>query len=389
MRAIQETANAFDCATQLDADKIKAILNDPSDSVSKLKYVLRYLGIHSWKGTKASELKAILDAGLGLFLFYETNPTHDYYFTYKRGLQDCVDAMQNMEALNAPKGKQVAVIFTVDEGTRDFADVLTYFQAIKKEMKDYLVYSYADYDVTEYLQKHNACDGYIQTYAWSGGKIADNLIALQFKNGQNLGGVNVDLDFVYSDAGAWKATGEVTVHHKTDAAHVTEHTQKYTIQKGDSLWKLETKWDLQHGLLAKLNPQIENASQIYPGEEINIPATVYIKKRVDHIETYLVRKGDTLSKIAKAHGCTVDEILKLNPQIHNRDLIFVGEKIELPDGSHTYASHPHHKYHTVEKDENLSTIAKKYHESLHHLESLNPQIKNPNVIYPGEKIRVR
>ena len=44
-----------------------------------------------------------------------------------------------------------------------------------------------------------------------------------------------------------------------------------------------------------------------------------------------VRKGDNLTKIAKQYDTTVDELIKLNPQLKDRpNTIFVGEKINLP-----------------------------------------------------------
>ncbi|WP_255247356.1 peptidoglycan DD-metalloendopeptidase family protein [Paucisalibacillus globulus] len=44
---------------------------------------------------------------------------------------------------------------------------------------------------------------------------------------------------------------------------------------------------------------------------------------------YVVKAGDTLSKIAKNHGTTVDVLVKLN-KIKDKNLIFVGQKIKLP-----------------------------------------------------------
>lgn len=46
-------------------------------------------------------------------------------------------------------------------------------------------------------------------------------------------------------------------------------------------------------------------------------------------KTYTVVTGDTLSKIAKAHGTTVDILVKLNG-IKNKNLIYVGQIIKLP-----------------------------------------------------------
>lgn len=46
-------------------------------------------------------------------------------------------------------------------------------------------------------------------------------------------------------------------------------------------------------------------------------------------------------------------------------------------------------WHTVVRGESLWKIAQKYGVSVTALIALNPQIKNPNLIYPGEKVRVK
>ena len=47
-------------------------------------------------------------------------------------------------------------------------------------------------------------------------------------------------------------------------------------------------------------------------------------------QEYTIRPGDNLTKIAKQYGVTVADILKLNPQITNPNLIFSGNKLNLP-----------------------------------------------------------
>lgn len=44
---------------------------------------------------------------------------------------------------------------------------------------------------------------------------------------------------------------------------------------------------------------------------------------------YTVVKGDTLSGIAKKYGITLTQIIALNPQIKNPNLIYVGDKIRV------------------------------------------------------------
>jgi N-acetylmuramoyl-L-alanine amidase len=44
---------------------------------------------------------------------------------------------------------------------------------------------------------------------------------------------------------------------------------------------------------------------------------------------YIVREGDTLSKIAREQGVKLVELIEQNPQIEDPDQIYVGDKIEL------------------------------------------------------------
>lgn len=56
--------------------------------------------------------------------------------------------------------------------------------------------------------------------------------------------------------------------------------------------------------------------------------------------TYTVKKGDTLSKIAKAYGTTVNAIAKLNPDIKDVNKIYIGQKIVISGEAATTPSNP-------------------------------------------------
>lgn len=57
-------------------------------------------------------------------------------------------------------------------------------------------------------------------------------------------------------------------------------------------------------------------------------------KKVSSAENvYVVRGGDTLSKIAAAHGVKTADVLAANPKISSADKIFVGQKLVLPAGA--------------------------------------------------------
>jgi LysM repeat protein len=98
---------------------------------------------------------------------------------------------------------------------------------------------------------------------------------------------------------------------------------------------------------------------------------------------YTVVSGDTLSGIAARFGTTVDRLARDNG-IKNPNLIFPGQVLKLP-GS---AAAPATVYHTVKKGDTLSGIANRYKTTVAKLVALN-KIKNPDLIYANQKIRIK
>lgn len=99
---------------------------------------------------------------------------------------------------------------------------------------------------------------------------------------------------------------------------------------------------------------------------------------------YIVKRGDTLSHIALWYNTTVEELVRLN-NIQNPNLIYVGQKILI-----TTSDDPNKVYevtYTVKKGDNLWKIGIRYGVSVQNLVQWN-NIANPNLIYPGQKLRI-
>ena len=104
--------------------------------------------------------------------------------------------------------------------------------------------------------------------------------------------------------------------------------------------------------------------------------------------SYTVRSGDTLSGIAARHGVSLSALTAANPQIRNPNLIHPGQKINIPgQGGSAPAPAPSSSY-TVRSGDTLSGIATRHGVSLSALTAANPQIRNPNLIHPGQKINI-
>ena len=48
---------------------------------------------------------------------------------------------------------------------------------------------------------------------------------------------------------------------------------------------------------------------------------------------YIIRRGDSLHSIAMQYGTTVSHLMNLNPKIRNPHQIYPGERIEVSSGS--------------------------------------------------------
>lgn len=99
---------------------------------------------------------------------------------------------------------------------------------------------------------------------------------------------------------------------------------------------------------------------------------------------YTVVSGDTLSGIASKYGTTYQRLAEYN-NIGDPNKIYPGQQIKIP-GSNNQGSSA--VYYTVVSGDNLTKIANKYGTTINQLVSWN-NISNPNLIYPGQRLRVK
>ena len=115
----------------------------------------------------------------------------------------------------------------------------------------------------------------------------------------------------------------------------------YTVQAGDTLWKIARKYSCSvAGIVAANSDRIKNPNRIHAGWQLKIPQSgapitgstpdaVLPENKKSGI--YIVRQGDTLWKIARKYNCSVAEIVSLNRElIRDPALIYSGWELKVP-----------------------------------------------------------
>lgn len=123
---------------------------------------------------------------------------------------------------------------------------------------------------------------------------------------------------------------------------------RYVVQPGDTLFIIADRFDVSYSALLAANPQISDADVIFTGQIIVIPGERRPTPRPTHRPTprptqrptprptpgprqrYVVQTGDTLFFIARRFGVSLGELIAANPQISDPNVLFPGQIIFIP-----------------------------------------------------------
>lgn len=134
----------------------------------------------------------------------------------------------------------------------------------------------------------------------------------------------------------------------------------YTVKSGDSLWKIANEYGITVNELKSLNDLTSDILSI--GQVLQIPSS---SSSNNSGSTYTVKAGDSLWNIANKYGITVDELKNLNNLTSNT--LSIGQILKVPNGGNTY---------TVKSGDSLWSIANRYGTTVDTLKSLNGLTSN-------------
>lgn len=213
----------------------------------------------------------------------------------------------------------------------------------------------ADYDAEE---------PYVTSNIWQ------SYAGFQYSDRGEIPGIygNVDLDRFTSSV-FLNGANEVTPTKSPDAI-------RYTVKRGDTLWGIAKKFGVTVSAVVNAN-NIRNPNLIYVGEVFIIPHMTSAEN--SGYTLYTVRRGDTLWGISRKFGTNINSIVALNG-IKNPNLIYAGEVFKIPSARSEQAV-----IYTVKRGDTLWGISRKFGTTVENLVKLN-SVKNPNLIYVGEKL---
>jgi membrane-bound lytic murein transglycosylase D len=105
---------------------------------------------------------------------------------------------------------------------------------------------------------------------------------------------------------------------------------RYKVRRGDSLSAIASRFGVSQSELTQLNG-LRNRNTLHVGQVLKIPGpgVASAPKPTGPAFDYRVRRGDNLSKIAKAHGVSVRDIMALNG-MRNGNHLQVGQRLRIP-----------------------------------------------------------
>ncbi|MBF2562379.1 1,4-beta-N-acetylmuramoylhydrolase [Listeria seeligeri] len=197
----------------------------------------------------------------------------------------------------------------------------------------------------------------------------------------------------------------------TSKPSTSTNAKTYTVVKGDSLWKIATKYNVSVANLKSWNNL--KSDNIYIGQKLKVsagsssssskPSTNTNSNKEtskpstsSSAKTYTVVKGDSLWKIATKYNVSVANLKSWNNL--KSDTINIGQKLKVSasstssnsNTSQANTSKPSNsttKTHTVKKGDSLWSVSRQYNTTVDNIKSWNKL--TGNTIYIGQKLTIK
>jgi len=130
------------------------------------------------------------------------------------------------------------------------------------------------------------------------------------------------------------------IRHGKVSLKEAKHLKIHMARKGDTLWNLAEKFNVHPDALFDYNPHIRNPELLEPGVKVKIPIppSPLEQPPAEFMYKHVVRPGDTLWKLSKAWNVPLKALISVNPQLRNPNVLNEGEFVFVPKLSANIAS---------------------------------------------------
>lgn len=261
-----------------------------------------------------------------------------YHYSYAESVNDAiVEAEFCLSIINGYK-LTYPVAFDIEDNSmknlskRELTDICKAF-CNKIEQEGYYASIYANVDwLNNYLYSDELLNRYDLWLAqWDTQTPSFDCGIWQYSSNGSVNGINskVDLNIAYKDypsiiKGISNSEQNISIQDDTSS----NLFESYTIKPGDTLSKIAINYGTNYNYLAEIN-NISNANLIYAGQKIIVPSG---NKNSNKYIMYTVVSNDSLWSIAQAHlndGTRYKEIKSLNNL--TSDTIYPGQVLKIPN----------------------------------------------------------
>ena len=261
-----------------------------------------------------------------------------YHFSYATNIEDAKKEANGFINIIRKYNPTYPVVIDIESSSRtqsvnnnmlvDITDTI----CSMIENAGYYVMIYANLDYLNGKLNSSKLDRYDKWLAqWTKSPTYNKSFGIwQYSSKGSLPGINgnVDLNISYKDYPSiiGKKNNDNTSSNNRQNEKIENNSTNYVVKKGDTLIKIASKYNMSYKTLVSYN-NIKDANKIYVGQIIKIPK----KDEVIMPSTYIVKKGDTLIKIAKKYNINWKDLYEVNKNVigSNPNLIKIGMVLKI------------------------------------------------------------
>lgn len=214
----------------------------------------------------------------------------------------------------------------------------------------------------------------------------DDFIGVQYTDRGSVSGINTVVDRDLFTEEIFLEDNTQLPNTENPNGNYNTETINYTVRRGDTLSKIASQYGTTVQEIARING-IQNVNLIFPGQVLRITTNSNVVGRETNSTGktyYTIRRGNTLAQIARRYGVSVQDLVNWN-NIQNPNLIFPGQTLILYENNST-SSNNYIEY-IVRRGDTLFRIARRFGTTVRAIAQVNG-ITNPNLIYSGQILKI-